>query len=243
MGHGLTLTVVRAADAVFGLRHTSRLASRSRLLKRVPHADIDYRFTDGVLGYASYSQGFRAGGFDGRPTSAAEGLHSFKPEHLTTYELGLKSELLDRRMRFNADIFYGRYKDIQLRSDVISQGVLVIATDNAGEARIQGLEAELTARPTSRLDIGMGVGHTEFKYTELKNVSGVTFSSKPPKTPRWNSTINVTYTLAKLSDGLVKIRSDWSYQSKVYQDAVNTDVLSQAGRGLFNGTRKLEQRE
>lgn len=198
-----------------------------------PRASVDYKLSDNLFTYFVYSEGFRAGGFDGRPTSEAEGLHSFKPEQLTSYELGFKSTLFDRRLRFNADVYYGDYKDIQLRTNTVSNGILVVATENAGKARIRGFEAELTAKPVPELELTASVGHTDFDYRELGNVPGLTFSSKPLKTPEWTTYASGQYSLPT-SFGQLIYFGDWSYRTRAFNDAVNTPVLSQGAYSLFN---------
>ncbi len=198
-----------------------------------PRASVDYKVTDNLFTYFVYSEGFRAGGFDGRPTSEAEGLHSFKPEQLTSYELGFKSTLFDRRLRFNADVYYGDYKDIQLRTNTVSNGILVVATENAGKARIRGFEAELTAKPIPELELTGSVGHTDFDYRKLGSVPGLTFASKPLKTPKWQTYASGQYSLPTAFGSLIFF-GDWSYKTRTFNDAVNTRILSQGSYSLFN---------
>jgi iron complex outermembrane receptor protein len=198
-----------------------------------PRASIDYKVTQNLFTYFTYSKGFKAGGFDGRPTSAAEGLHSFKPEKLTSYELGIKAVLWDHRIRLNADVYHSDYRDIQLRTNTVSQGTLVVATDNAGQARINGFEAELTVIPLKGLELNGSAGLTDFKYTELGNVPGLTLDSKPLKTPRWTAYGSAQYTI-DTGVGPLTLLGDWSFRTRVYQDAANTAILSQPAYSLFN---------
>src|SRR5690606_38034679 len=73
----------------------------------------DYRFSDSFLAYASVSTGFKGGGVNPRPFVADQAL-PFNPETLTTYEIGFKSDLLDRRVRLNGAAFLNKYDDIIL---------------------------------------------------------------------------------------------------------------------------------
>jgi len=117
---------------------------------------LDHKFNDNLLGYASYNRGFKSGGFNiTQPTAPA-----YDPETLDAYEVGLKSELFDRRMRLNTAAFYYRYKDLQLAKVVA--GALTIT--NAASAELYGVEADFEARLTSAFKLTGGVSliHTEY---------------------------------------------------------------------------------
>jgi len=198
-----------------------------------PKVSVDYRLTKDLYTYVSYAEGFKAGGFDGRPTSAAEGLHSFRPEELASYELGMKATFLDRRVRLNMDGYHSVYRDIQLRTNTVSEGELVIATDNAGRAHIDGFEAELTVIPIENLELNGSVGLTDFKYVELGDVPGLTLDSQPIKTPKWQSYSSAQYTIPTKFGGLT-LFGDWNYRTRVFQDAVNSPQLAQGAYSLFD---------
>ena len=83
-----------------------------------PTFALDYKLTDETLLYASATEGFKSGGFNGRANTAAE-TGSYDPEYVWTYEVGAKNTLADGRLRLNADVFYSDYTDFQARvSDV-----------------------------------------------------------------------------------------------------------------------------
>ena len=197
-----------------------------------PKGSIDFRFTDDLYGYLSYSEGFKSGGFNGRPTAPQE-LTSFNPEHLESYELGTKATFWERRVRLNADIYYAHYTDIQLRTNALKNGLVVVAVGNAGAARIEGFETELTVIPTPGLEIRESVGFTDFKYTALGDVPGLTLESQPIKTPRWTNSLSAQYKLPTRV-GSLTLLGDWSFRTKSYADAVNTPILATPSYPLFN---------
>jgi iron complex outermembrane recepter protein len=203
-----------------------------------PKGSIDYRFTDDLYGYLSYSEGFKSGGFNGRPTAPQE-LTSFNPEHLKSYELGTKATLWDRRIRLNADIYYANYTDIQLRTNSLQNGLLVVSVGNAGAARIEGFETELTLVPVSGLQFRESVGFTDFKYTALGDVPGLTLESQPIKTPRWTNSLSAQYSLPT-GVGSLTFLGDWIFRTKSYADAVNTPILATPTYSLFNARTTLE---
>ena len=117
-----------------------------------PRVSVEYAATDTLMVYASYAEGFRAGGFNSRPVEPP--VTSFDPEEVATWEIGLKSEMLNRRLRLNAAAFFTEYDDMQVQ--VLSGGFFDIT--NAGNSEISGFELEMLAVPTPALEINLGLG-------------------------------------------------------------------------------------
>jgi iron complex outermembrane receptor protein len=111
------------------------------------HADANYRFNPELMVYISAGTGYKAGGDSPRPFNPAQAI-GFGPETLTSYELGIKTDLADRRVRFNVATFYNDFKDAQLVLLSCPQfggpGPCALP-QNAGNAHVYGVEAELTA--------------------------------------------------------------------------------------------------
>jgi iron complex outermembrane receptor protein len=132
-----------------------------------PRAVIDYRWAPSLMIYASYATGFRAGGFNGRPFNPTQ-VVAFEPETLDSYEVGIKSEWLDRRLRINVAAFSGDYEDIQVTiATVDPTGQSYFAPVNLGRARITGGEIELEAEPIAGLTLAVSYGRNRFDVTEL----------------------------------------------------------------------------
>ena len=111
------------------------------------HAGVDYRFTPELMVYASAGTGYKAGGDSPRPFNAAQAI-AFGPEYVTSYELGLKTDLADRRVRFNLAGFYNDLTNAQLVLLSCPQyggpGPCALP-QNAGDAHDYGIEAEINA--------------------------------------------------------------------------------------------------
>lgn len=138
-----------------------------------PRLGIDYQWTPEIMTYASVAKGYKGGGFNGRANSVAN-FTKFAPEQVWTYEVGLRSDLFNRTVRFNATAFYSDYKDIQLPLDgsTIVNGAptpfnLVI---NAPKSRISGGEVELKVVPAAGLTLSGGLGLTYGKYTRCRMI-------------------------------------------------------------------------
>jgi len=121
---------------------------------------LDHKLDERTLIYVSYNRGFKSGGFDPSATVAAA---SFKPEVLDAYEVGLKTELLDRRVRLNTAAFYYDYKDIQLNT--FKNGLTSIY--NGSSAKIYGMDADLTAAVTENLTLKGGLSLIHGRYGDF----------------------------------------------------------------------------
>jgi iron complex outermembrane receptor protein len=132
----------------------------------------DYEWTSSLMTYANVSTGFRGGGFNPRPFNNAQVL-PFGPEKLTEYEIGMKSEWFEHRLRANLAAYHGDYRDLQITSQTKDLlGAPLTAPQNVGGANIDGLEAEITTTPIKGLSINGSVGLTDFKYKNLGHAEG-----------------------------------------------------------------------
>lgn len=202
-----------------------------------PKLGIDYKPNDDLLIYASYSRGFKSGGFNGRPSPTATGgfneILPYDPEILDAYELGFKSDFLDNRVRLNAAVFYSIYKGIQLLVLDPTSGFFNNA--NAGRNEIKGFELELTARPVEPLTVYANVGFTDDEYTKIDpRAVGVDLDDRLPVTPRWSLASGVNYEIDLAESGKVDLRGDVSYRSSVWYGATNQPLERQKGFALLN---------
>ena len=185
-----------------------------------PIIELDYHWTPDVMTYALYSTGFRGGGFSPRPANQFQ-IVSFGPEKLKNYEIGIKSELFDRRLRLNVSGFYMRYSDQQQtspQSDVLGQ--VWFRTVNGGESRMWGIEGEFQARPTEAFSIDGSIGYLNYRRTDAKSTNlCIEFadgsSCYPTRTPRINGALGAQYEIPAFGGSLVP-RLDMTYQSKIY---------------------------
>lgn len=203
-----------------------------------PMASLSYRFSPEFLAYVSYSEGFKGGGFTQRVFPPFAFIPSFEPETSTTYELGFKSDLLDRRLRLNGAVFLNDYDNLQVTVNDPTLGFAPII-QNAAKARIKGAELELFARPIPPLTIEAGLGYLDAKYrdVDIRALSaGVTTDTQLQNAPEWTLSGSVSYEIEAAGMGSFQPRVDWSYRSKVYNDAVNTPLLVQSGYHLVNAS-------
>jgi iron complex outermembrane recepter protein len=139
-------------------------------------AHADYEIGDNKLLYASYSKGFRSGGFNGRAGSPTS-LGPYDPETVNAYEVGLKADWLDRRLRTNIALFRTDYRNKQ--EEVVqasppgSANPQETVVRNAASARINGAEVEITAQPSDELTVFASLSYLDAEYKNfLRDVNG-----------------------------------------------------------------------
>lgn len=206
-------------------------------------ASLNYRWTDDVMTYVSYAEGFKGGGwnshFNDPPLSMAEqdALQAFQPEEAQTIELGFKMDLLDATLRLNGAIFTSDYTDMQVtyrgpfRAAPAMSGVAPFIT-NAGKASIDGAELELTWVPTLALRLDLSAGYLDATIDELDNLPlaiippGLASGNALPFAPELQGHVGIQYA-ARVGNLVVTPRVDASYQDTTYFDAINTPEIAQ----------------
>jgi iron complex outermembrane receptor protein len=189
-------------------------------------ASIQYRFNENFMAYASWSQGFKSGGFNQRYNNAPPDNVpvSFAEERASTYELGFKSQLSDV-FRLNGAIFRTNYDDMQLTYRL---GVVPLLF-NAGKSKIEGAELEFTYAPGALLIEG-SIGYLDNEFKEIAEVPGTTQTVGPdnrlPFTPEWQGNVGIGYEFVLGSASLTP-RVNISYTDKQFFDAANSVEVAQ----------------
>ncbi|MCL4790589.1 MAG: TonB-dependent receptor [Gammaproteobacteria bacterium] len=205
-----------------------------------PKFGIEYQAAEEVMLYASYAEGFKSGGYNGRPTpntitNEFEPLTSFEPEEIKTWEVGMKAQWLDQRLRTNLAVFSSTYKDIQQL--VVDPTTGFFNQINAAKANIKGFELEVAARPVENFDIDLSVGYTDAEYTDLDPrliAAGVTKSDPLVNTPEWTASTGAQYTFSLGDMGSLALRADYRYTDEVCYNAACTALDTEDSVGLVN---------
>lgn len=197
------------------------------------HAGLEYHFTPDVMAYASFAQGYKSGGWTTRlavPLAATTALNpdptqppSFQPEKADTYEIGIKSELWDRRLRLNVTGFWTDYKNMQL-TVTSAETAFTPWFINAGQSRIKGVEVEAEARPIAALRMTGSVSYMEAKYVSLGSVAtaaGFSYGELIPNTPKWSGSFGATYTVDLPKGDSVALHGDLNFKSRMAKDYQN----------------------
>jgi iron complex outermembrane receptor protein len=192
-------------------------------------ASADYKATDDILLFARVARGFRSGAYNTYIASPGD-LSVYDPETLTSYEAGIKTSWLDRKVTFNATAFHYDIDDMQV---TVLQTVGA-QTQNAATARVNGFEIEAAARPFAGLSLNAGYGFQDSKYTDFANASVPTpinqgnpldlTGQSLERAPRHTLNLSGSYEIA-LGSGTLTFSTDWRYTSRyrfhTWSDATN----------------------
>ncbi len=222
-----------------------------------PSVTLDYRLTDEVLSYVTYSKGFKGGGFTMRgfppvipgvttpETDPHKVIPSFGPETAEMFELGFKTDLFDRRLRLNVAGFITNYKDLQLLTNT-GPSAFVPVLINGGDAKIKGIEVEGELLATEWLRLNGSIGYLDSKYKSLSPdaiAAGTLLSSKIPNSPKWTATLGTTVEVMNNDQGRVFLRGDYSYKSSQYKTVANDPELLQGSYHIVNASITYETSE
>ncbi len=217
-----------------------------------PMGDIAYQWTDDLMTYFRISRGFKGGGFT--PTAPTPDLFlTFKPETLLAYEIGVKSQWFDKRLRINADGFFSQYSDLQVSVFRPSPTLGAFSEEgNADRAEIWGMEFEGAAIPVRGVEASVSYSFLAPKYT--KWIDAVAFdpvTGAPTAfadvseqrtfahTPRHQTTVGLTYTAPPTTTGTFSAHVDTYWQDEVAFITNNQTLGAQADEGwayaLVNG--------
>jgi iron complex outermembrane recepter protein len=220
-----------------------------------PTLGMQYHFSPDMMGYVSYSKGFKSGGWTTRLSApiADPSAARFDPEYDTTYELGLKSTWLDRHLQANVAVFYSKYSNIQLN---VQEGPSPVY-QNAGDATIKGAEIELQSILGGGFGLNVSAGYLDAYYTYLNpclvynaDANGVcsaasgaqitqgggqfTLDSSLPKTPKYKVAFSPTWDIRTSNNGTVRLQVDYTITASMFNDGPNTKLLERPQTNMVN---------
>ncbi|HEU4619472.1 MAG TPA: TonB-dependent receptor [Gammaproteobacteria bacterium] len=214
-----------------------------------PMISLSYDVNDNVMVYTTFQSGFRGGGTTARPTATTR--VPFGPEYLDNLEVGIKSDLLNSRLRLNATVFDMDYTDMQIGSAGLDQfGQAAWVTSNAGSATIRGFELEMQSTWGQHWLVDASVGHTDFEYTDVPSLqdclangfpasscSGlIDMNSVPGLTPAYTAALNFGYVTSLGNGSQLSFRYGMSYEDETFFGA-NNDPLTRAPAYTLHNAR------
>lgn len=187
-----------------------------------PKLSLRYSWTEDVMTYLTYSEGFAEG--EVTYVSALDQLFTLQPEIVKNYEAGIKSELLDRTVRFNADVFYSKWDNLRVSRHPIDPNTgLELPTPfdtDDGKAEVYGFETEIMWYATQALHFNFSGGYLKSKYLEIgdPDVSSLRFGSAFAFAPEWSFSAGAQYDLDLANSGTLTFRGDYGWQSSYERD-------------------------
>ena len=197
-----------------------------------PKLGVTYNLTDSAILYASYSEGFHSGGFFGVNQNVRDfERDQYSPERAQSYEIGLKSQWIDNRLRLNVTAFRNDFEDKQESSVQVDPDTQTVFTgfSNVADATYQGFEIETQYVFSQNFRAFVNYGYLDADYsdffTDVNANDGITLIEdasflSPRNAPK--NTIGVGGTFSKqMGPGSLEI-----YAKYAYTDSIETDLLN-----------------
>ena len=196
----------------------------------VPKVTLTYRLDEEKLVYALYSEGWRAGGANRNRTQFTALPQSYEPDKLTNFEVGAKTRWLDGRLQVNATAYYGEWDNYQIETvdpsdrpcgptevpevDLCGQPFQVMVA-NVGDAEQKGVELEVRAAPSERLDLGLNLSYVNAETSEEFLVTTtVPKGTQLPNVPEWKFNTYAQYTWPVFDNESMYVRGQYSWQDE-----------------------------
>jgi iron complex outermembrane receptor protein len=225
---------------------------------------VDYQVTENIFTYFSYSTGFKSGGYN-EQASTLTAIGPFDEETADSYEIGIKSDLFDQRVRFNLAVFHVKYDGLQLDSVVpepSSPVGLESRVTNAGKSTVWGVEAEGAASITDQLLIQASLGYLHSEYDSyacalgnpdarprssqlvdpVLNLYDCTFLD-PKRAPKWTGSVRADYVWPLASGSLIGANVGVVYSDEYYNDTLNSSAGKGDDRTLLNASLRYTSAE
>ena len=206
---------------------------------------IDHQWSDETMVYASFSTGFKSGGFNEQAGSLTSAATSFDPEEAESLEVGMKSDFLNNTLRLNLAAFWVEYTDLQVDAVVPLPGVgQESIITNAGEVTSYGLEADLMWLATENLTIDGTLGLLDAEYDKFNcnldndpatpDVDCSDFDVK--RTPDATASLGATYSMAFSGGSMMDLNVNATYTDSFYNDIINSESSKHEEVTLLNAS-------
>jgi iron complex outermembrane recepter protein len=214
-----------------------------------PKIGLEWTPSNDVLVYLGAQRGFKSGGYNIGSSQRTP----FEPEEIWAYEGGVKSSLLDQRLRLNAAAFFYDYTNLQAQDSIGNQPII----RNVGKAEVKGAEVEFAALVNEIFSVDGSVTYVDATFTEgvlseplrpapLTDAAG-TFARdldglRLPRAPKWKANIGFQADFAAFA-GDMTLRADYSYQDKIYFTVFNIDAASQDSYGVVRARASYQPKD
>jgi iron complex outermembrane receptor protein len=195
---------------------------------------LDYTLGDDTLIYGSVAQGYKSGGFNSELSPASDPADSFGKEQSISYELGVKSEIFDSRMRINAATFFNQYNGYQFQTTVPGA---VAAANLGADAEVKGLELGLAWVATEALDLSFNLSYLDAEFVEDVAVTGpggtrlaVANGQEMLRAPQWAAQAAADYYIPLTDIGEIRFNVNYSYSDSMRLNNATLDSLQ--GNGI-----------
>ncbi len=206
-----------------------------------PQATLSWTPNDRTLAYATISRGFKGGGFLNNAPKGSGAAIAYEPENVTNYEIGFKTELFDRMIRWNSALFLMKYNNLQVQQTVAACLCNIIT--NAKGATIKGLETDIQFAPSRHIRAWLSGTYLDAKYDEFIFGTTVNTGNKLQRTPQFQFAVGAEASIGSGAwEDALTARLAYRYQGRMPWAPENTTW--EDGYGTLDGriTFKLPEK-
>ena len=216
-----------------------------------PKVSLDYQWTSNTMLYATWSRGFKAGGFQAL-ASTASAAGPYGDETMDATEVGIKSLFWEHRARISADVFYENIEGLQRAVVYLQNGISNNLTVNAADSKSKGVEMEAAVLPIDALTIRANAGYLDAYYTSFCANFVATNASRPAcgnqpgqvdntnlapsNAPRWTMALSADYRSPVRDIGALSLHVDEAYTTSMWTADDNNPISYRAPEALLNAS-------
>lgn len=211
--------------------------------KFTPRVALEYKPIHDVLLYASWSRGFKSSAVQSTAITPEVASSVTKPETVDAYEIGFKSEFLNRRVRLNISLFDNEFKDLQVRRVVtFPSGFSTAISENAATSTIRGVEVEGSALLARGLRVNASYAYLDAKYNRYiaDATAGLDLSgNRLPRAPKNRFNVDATYTTLVAGQTELQLRAAYNYTGSFFFQPENLPLDKEKPYGLTDISLQL----
>ncbi|MDP3406133.1 MAG: TonB-dependent receptor, partial [Brevundimonas sp.] len=205
-----------------------------------PRIALSYDFSDDITGYASWSSGFKSGGFDMRGDAifTPDTVDGYEPETVDSYEIGLKGR--SGPLSFSSSIFYNQYEDQQVTTQVPAVGGIASFVDNVGQSTLYGAEFEGSLFLSDNLTANFAIGYLNSEFDEFLRYNLTTMVYEDisnlvvlQNAPEWTGYVGLTWR-SEVAGGDLVVTPSISYRGDFSQFEFPNPILDQDAYALVD---------
>jgi iron complex outermembrane receptor protein len=199
-----------------------------------PVVTLDYEFSENIMGYITYSTGYKSGGPQFATFSLELARGGFDQEELETIEAGLKSRFMNERIQLNAALYRYDYTDQQVQSIIILNGGAQGFTSNAGESQMTGFEVDVVALLTDNLALDFSYNYLDAVFDRFDHPEGDRSGNRMEFAPKNALTFGLSYLMNIGEQGALNLRANYSWKNDYFIDSSNNPLTLQDAYGVVN---------
>ena len=227
-GPGDLFAYIGSGSAAF-LKIPFQVAASDSWSEFLPSSSLSWQFSDDAQVYFTYSQGYKSGAFQSQTTSPEAAVTPLEPETVKNYEIGIKSELANNRLRINASIFQMDYTDLQVFQLV---GSLLVGGN--AEATTKGFELDAAALLTEDWILGFTYGYMDAEYDVYELGAFDWSGNRLPRAPENSWSINTMYTLNIAGGSAMDFSAVYASTGDFYFDPENSPSQFEDSFGMLD---------